>query len=108
MSHAPVRRSFIEQYTLCAGSAGKTTTAWLIRGIFEEWGKLTGMAGTIENAIYADKLDEDGNLWAPDEPDPTLDRCAFRLLTAFCALGFQIYESYSFTLVLVDSTSAGE
>ena len=33
------------------------------------------MAGTIENAIYADKLDADGNLWTPDEPDPTLDRC---------------------------------
>ena len=60
-----------------AGSAGKTTTAWLIRGIFEEWGKLTGMAGTIENAIYADKLDADGNLWTPDEPDPTLDRWRF-------------------------------
>lgn len=60
-----------------AGSAGKTTTAWLIRGIFEEWGKLTGMAGTIENAIYADKLDADGNLWTPSEPDPTLDRYAF-------------------------------
>ena len=59
-----------------AGSVGKTTTSWLIRGIFEEWGKLTGMAGTIENAIYADKLDEEGNLWTPDEPDPTLDRRA--------------------------------
>ena len=57
-----------------AGSIGKTTTSWLIRGIFEEWGKLTGMAGTIENAIYADKLDAEGNLWTPDEPDPTLDR----------------------------------
>ena len=60
-----------------AGSVGKTTTSWLIRGIFEEWGKLTGMAGTIENAIYADKLDAEGNLWTPDEPDPTLDRQAF-------------------------------
>ena len=60
----------------CAGSIGKTTTAWLIRGIFEEWGKLTGMAGTIENAIYADKLDAEGALWTPDEPDPTLDRRA--------------------------------
>ena len=59
-----------------AGSIGKTTTSWLIRGIFEEWGKLTGMAGTIENAIYADKLDAEGALWTPDEPDPTLDRRA--------------------------------
>ena len=63
--------------TCFAGSIGKTTTAWLIRGIFEEWGKLTGMAGTIENAIYADKLDAEGALWTADEPDPTLDRRAF-------------------------------
>ena len=34
------------------------------------------MAGTIENAIYADKLDPEGALWTPDEPDPTLDRRA--------------------------------
>ncbi len=27
------------------GSAGKTTTSWLIRGIFEELGQLTGMLG---------------------------------------------------------------
>jgi UDP-N-acetylmuramoyl-L-alanyl-D-glutamate--2,6-diaminopimelate ligase len=59
-----------------AGSSGKTTTSWLIRGIFEEWGKLTGMVGSIENALYADKLDTEGNLWVPDEADPTLDRCA--------------------------------
>ena len=58
------------------GTSGKTTTAWLIRGIFEEWGKLTGMAGSIENALYADKLDREGNLWAPQEPDPTIDRHA--------------------------------
>ncbi|CAL8464844.1 g4379 [Coccomyxa elongata] len=56
------------------GSSGKTTTSWLIRGIFEEWGKLTGMMGSIENALYADKLDAEGNLWVPDEADPTLDR----------------------------------
>lgn len=70
-----------------AGSSGKTTTSWLIRGIFEEWGKLTGMMGSIENALYADKLDAEGNLWVPDEADPTLDRfarhhflCSSRLL----------------------------
>ncbi len=45
-----------------------------MRGIFEEWGRLCGMAGSIENALYADKLDPDGGLWAPEEPDPTLDR----------------------------------
>lgn len=68
----------------CAGSSGKTTTAWLIRGIFEEWGKLTGMASSIEDALYADKLNKEGDLWAPDEPDPTLDR------SAFCSLIFLI------------------
>lgn len=61
---------------MSAGSSGKTTTAWLIRGIFEEWGKLTGMASSIEDALYADKLNKEGDLWAPDEPDPTLDRSA--------------------------------
>ena len=34
------------------------------------------MVGSIENALYADKLDTEGNLWVPDEADPTLDRCA--------------------------------
>ena len=68
--------NLFECCTPCAapGTSGKTTTAWLIRGIFEEWGKLTGMAGSIENALYADKLDREGNLWAPQEPDPTIDR----------------------------------
>ena len=32
--------------------------------------------GSIENALYADKLDAEGNLWVPDEADPTLDRSA--------------------------------
>lgn len=27
------------------GSAGKTTTSWLVRSIFEELGQLTGMLG---------------------------------------------------------------
>ena len=74
---------------MCAssGTSGKTTTAWLIRGIFEEWGKLTGMAGSIENALYADKLDREGNLWAPQEPDPTIDRHA-RLSVLTCRRHF--------------------
>lgn len=56
------------------GSAGKTTTSWLIRGIFEELGQLTGMLGTLEYAISTDRLDDDGDLWEPVEEDPTLER----------------------------------
>lgn len=73
-----------------AGSSGKTTTSWLIRGIFEEWGKLTGMMGSIENALYADKLDAEGNLWVPDEADPTLDRFACHILLCMYRILHQI------------------
>ena len=58
-----------------AGTTGKTTTSWLIRGIFEAIPQLTGMIGSIEYAIAHDKLTEDGDLWVPDEDDPTLQRC---------------------------------
>lgn len=57
-----------------AGTTGKTTTAWLIRGILEAVPCLTGMVGSIEYAIAHDKLTEDGDLWVPDEEDPTLQR----------------------------------
>lgn len=30
------------------GSAGKTTTSWLVRSIFEELGQLTGMLGEAQ------------------------------------------------------------
>lgn len=30
------------------GSAGKTTTCWLVRSIFEELGQITGMLGESE------------------------------------------------------------
>ena len=32
------------------------------------------MVGTLEYAIDTDKLTEDGELWAPEEEDTTLDR----------------------------------
>jgi hypothetical protein len=34
-----------------AGSYGKTTAAWLMRGLFEETGELTGMIGEQQLAI---------------------------------------------------------
>ncbi|KAK9799389.1 hypothetical protein WJX73_010816 [Symbiochloris irregularis] len=56
------------------GTRGKTTTCWLIRGILEAVPQLTGMVGSIEYALAHDKLSEDGDLWVPDEEDPTLKR----------------------------------
>jgi hypothetical protein len=35
-------------------------------------------AGTIEYAIAEDRLTQFGDLWEPDEPDPTLERCSHR------------------------------
>lgn len=40
------------------GCAGKTTTAWLIRGILEELGQTVGLMSNIEHAIAEDR-------WAP-------------------------------------------
>ncbi len=68
-----------------AGSAGKSTTAWYVRGIFEDWALpgsepprvcVVGMAGSLENAVDVARLDRQGDLWQPEEEDPTLDRCA--------------------------------
>jgi len=42
------------------GTKGKTTTTWLIRGIFEEMLKLTGMIGGIEYALAEDLVNDDG------------------------------------------------
>eukprot|EP00208_Stichococcus_sp_RCC1054_P003770 CAMPEP_0206139342 /NCGR_PEP_ID=MMETSP1473-20131121/5544_1 /ASSEMBLY_ACC=CAM_ASM_001109 /TAXON_ID=1461547 /ORGANISM="Stichococcus sp, Strain RCC1054" /LENGTH=890 /DNA_ID=CAMNT_0053533095 /DNA_START=451 /DNA_END=3123 /DNA_ORIENTATION=- len=56
------------------GDTGKTTTTWLIRGIFEELSQLTGMIGSVEYAISTDRLDDDGDLWVPIEEDTTLER----------------------------------
>ena len=56
------------------GSRGKTTTAWLVRGIYEELRKVTGMIGTIEYAITTDKMTADGDLWEPTVEDTTLER----------------------------------
>lgn len=57
-----------------AGSKGKTSTAWLVRGIFEEMQKVTGMIGSIEYSIAVDKMTSDGDLWEPDLEDTTLQR----------------------------------
>jgi len=70
-------RSFYDDPTarlstvLFVGGPGKTTSAWLTRGILEEAGALVGMFGSIEYALHADRLDASGGLWAADEEDPT-------------------------------------
>lgn len=56
------------------GSAGKTTTSWLIRGIFDEQDKSAGLIGTVEYGIDEFLMTEDGDLWKRDAPDPTLTR----------------------------------
>lgn len=36
--------------------------------------QVTGMIGSLEYAIAEDRLDEDGELWVPQEEDPSADR----------------------------------
>ena len=45
------------------GTNGKTTTSWLIRGILEEWGHLSGMVGTLEYALAEHRLDASGEVF---------------------------------------------
>ncbi len=58
------------------GTNGKTTTTWLVRGILEEAGFITGMIGTVEYGLAEHRLDATGEVWEPPsgaEPDPTLE-----------------------------------
>jgi UDP-N-acetylmuramyl tripeptide synthase len=54
------------------GTNGKTTTSWLVRGIFEEAGYVTGMIGTVEYALAEHRLDSAGQIWEASEEDPSL------------------------------------
>jgi len=56
------------------GSYGKTTSAWLTRGLLEQAEELVGMVGEIENALADTRLTLEGDIWTPDEEDPTLNR----------------------------------
>ncbi|GBF91369.1 hypothetical protein Rsub_04109 [Raphidocelis subcapitata] len=56
------------------GSSGKTTVSWLVRGVLEELGQLTGMVGSVEYGLAEDRLDAEGDLWEADQPDPTAER----------------------------------
>ena len=60
-----------------------------MRGIFEDWALpgsepprvcVVGMAGSLENAVDVLRMDRQGDLWEPEEDDPTLERCAWGLL----------------------------
>jgi len=55
------------------GSYGKTTTAWLSRGVFEEADGVIGMVGSIEYAMDLNKLTREGDFWVPEEEDPTAE-----------------------------------
>jgi len=56
------------------GTSGKTTTSWLIRGLLEQAGQLTGMLGSIEYALAEHLMSPDGHMWLPSEPDPAAGR----------------------------------
>jgi hypothetical protein len=60
--------------TTVLGSSGKTTTSWLIRGLLEQAGQLTGMMGSIEYALAEHLMSPDGSMWMPTEPDPAAGR----------------------------------
>jgi UDP-N-acetylmuramyl tripeptide synthase len=62
----PSRRMMVVGVT---GSSGKTVTSWLIRGIFESLGILTGITGSIEYAISDDQIDTNGKFYTPSESD---------------------------------------
>lgn len=56
------------------GTSGKTTTSWLIRGLLEQAGQLTGMVGSIEYALAEHLMGPEGGMWMPSEPDPAAGR----------------------------------
>ncbi|GMH43410.1 hypothetical protein BSKO_11332 [Bryopsis sp. KO-2023] len=51
------------------GSTGKTTVSWLIRAIFFQHKRSTGIICDTEHAMLNDHLDSDGNIWKTNEPD---------------------------------------
>lgn len=57
-----------------SGTSGKTTASWLIRGVLEQAGQLTGMIGSIEHALAEHLMTPDGQLWEQQEPDPAEGR----------------------------------
>eukprot|EP00878_Enallax_costatus_P033621 GHUV01037156.1.p1 GENE.GHUV01037156.1~~GHUV01037156.1.p1 ORF type:complete len:424 (+),score=127.09 GHUV01037156.1:272-1543(+) len=57
-----------------SGTSGKTTVSWLIRGVLEQAGQLTGMVGSIEHALAEHLVTPEGDLWEPDDIDPAEGR----------------------------------
>lgn len=49
------------------GCRGTAVVSWLIRGVLEEAGQLTGLMGSIEYAVAEERLDSMGEIWRPDE-----------------------------------------
>ena len=58
------------------GTHGKTSTAWILRQILEEFKVCTGMMCDIEYAILGDQLTAEGDLFIPTENDPAYYRSA--------------------------------
>lgn len=55
------------------GTNGKTTTAWLVRGILDTLGQETGLIGTTGYELGSLKFNANGTVWAPEEEDPVKD-----------------------------------
>ena len=50
--------------------------------MFDELDKSAGLIGTVEYGIDEFLMNEEGDLWKRDEPDPTLRRCVSALLAS--------------------------
>ena len=63
---------------------------------------VVGMAGSLENAVDVLRMDRQGDLWEPEEDDPTLERCARGRLEGLVGtqallrtVGLGLYENQS-------------
>lgn len=56
------------------GTHGKTTVSWLIRGVLEQAGELTGMIGSIEHALAEHLMTPEGKIWRSTADDPAAGR----------------------------------
>lgn len=73
-AHPPDAPSSALSVVAVTGTSGKTTVSWLVRGVLEQAGELTGMVGSIEHALAEHLLTPDGQLWEPREADPAAGR----------------------------------
>lgn len=76
------------------GTNGKTTTAFILRNIFETAGIKTGLVGTIANYIGSEKIDS--KLTTPESND--LNELFLRMLNSGCESAVMEVSSHSLVL----------